>query len=87
MEKQGAPGVDGKGGGPASLHGFDGSEPDNGFVKTHVLARLGHLADDKGFANEPSRTSMVSSVPSMASTATQARSLMTTVWPKSRAAT
>jgi hypothetical protein len=56
IKKQCAAGIYGQGGGPRSPHEFDGSESDNGYIKTHVLARLGHFHDDKGFAaNEPGR--------------------------------
>ena len=83
---------------PALLHGLDGGDADDGDVEAHVLIGLSDLHDGQRTAERcglgrrisassvrksaPAR-SMVASVPSMASTATQACAAMTTVWPRS----
>jgi hypothetical protein len=43
IEKQGATRIDGQGRGAATLHYFDGSQSHDGYIKTHILARLGNL--------------------------------------------
>ena len=79
---------------PARCHGLDGGDADDRDVEAHVLIRLGDFDDGEraaecggsdrpGVRNSVPARSMVASVPSMASTATQACAAMTTVWPRS----
>ncbi len=92
VEEEGAAGFDGEAGGSGGAHGLNGGEADDGNVETHVLIGFGDLDDGEvaaegglrgGFAGgiegaeEGSGAgAMVASVPSMASTATQAWAAM-----------
>ena len=65
---------------------LDGAHTDDRHVESHVLLRLGHLDEPQARPGQwPARRS-ISSVPSIASTATTAPSFTATDWPTSSAA-
>ena len=96
IQQQTSPRIQRQAAGARLLHGFDSMQTDHWHIESHILIRLGHLDHGQGAAQRrwllaqrwrlmisPARR-MVASVPSMASTATQAASAMTTVCPISK---
>ena len=68
-------------------HRLDRRDADDRHVEAHVLLRLRHLDDARRRGRRDARRGAItSSVPSIASTATTARSLTAIVWPMSRPA-
>ena len=88
IEQQGPAGVDGQSRDPSPLHAFDGCQAHNGYIKTHVLARLGYFDDHQRFPNRQARRALdgLRRCPPWLRRRRRRDRRTTTVWPRSSAA-